>query len=74
MQVWADFLDLLRDKGEVVDFQTARQQIESSLAKSDKRLTKHNKHIMINALLNQGLTREDLKRFMIESESIPNSV
>jgi len=74
MQVWADFLDLLRDKGEVVDFQTARQQIESSLAKSDKRLTKHNKHIMINALLNQGLTREDLKRFMIESESIPNSM
>ncbi len=65
MQVWADFLDLLRDKGEVVDFQSARQQIESSLAKSEKRLTKHNKHIMINALLNNGLTKEDLRRFLI---------
>ena len=65
MQVWADFLDLLRDKGEVVDFQTARQQIESSLAKSDKRLTKHNKDIMINALLKSGLTKEDLRRFLV---------
>ncbi|AMT98171.1 MULTISPECIES: tyrosine-type recombinase/integrase [Psychrobacter] len=68
MQVWADFLDLLRDKGEVVDFQTARQQIESSLAKSENGLTKHRKNIMINALLDQGLTIEDLKRFIISED------
>ena len=68
MQVWADFLDLLRDKGEVVDFQTARQQIESSLAKSENGLTKHRKNIMINALLDQGLTTEDLKRFIISED------
>lgn len=31
MQVWADFLDLLRDKGEVPNLQEARQQIEKSI-------------------------------------------
>lgn len=31
MQVWADFLDLLRDTGEVPNLQEARQQIEKSL-------------------------------------------
>ena len=31
MQVWADFLDLMRDTGEVPNFQQARQQIEKSL-------------------------------------------
>lgn len=31
MQVWADFLDLLRDTGEVPNFQQARQMLENNL-------------------------------------------
>ena len=33
MQVWADFLDLLRDTGKVPNLQQARRQIENSLDK-----------------------------------------
>ncbi|MEN8626393.1 tyrosine-type recombinase/integrase [Psychrobacter proteolyticus] len=68
MQVWADFLDLLRNTGEVVDFQTARQKIEESLAKSEEKSKTHNKSIMINALLKSGLTKEDLRRFLISED------
>ncbi|WP_372886271.1 tyrosine-type recombinase/integrase [Psychrobacter sp.] len=65
MQVWADFLDLLRDKGEVVDFQTARQQIEQSLAsKQPDSLQNADKQTLIKALLNQGLTVDDLQGYI----------
>lgn len=62
MQVWADFLDLLRDKGEVVDFQTARQQIENSLdSKKSSTLEGANKKDLIEALISKGLTIDELK-------------
>ena len=65
MQVWADFLDLLRDKGEVIDFQTARQQIESSL-ESKQPVSLHNadKQTLIKALLDQGLTLDELQSYI----------
>ena len=62
MQVWADFLDLLRDKGEVVDFQIARQQIEMSLEnKHPSSLQNADKHALIKALLDRGLTVDELQ-------------
>ncbi|MFP3354779.1 hypothetical protein R0K04_25850, partial [Pseudoalteromonas sp. SIMBA_153] len=68
MQVWADFLDLLRDKGEVVDFQTARQQIEHSLeSKRPDSLQNADKQSLIKALLNQGLTVDDLQGYIVNS-------
>ena len=65
MQVWADFLDLLRDKGEVVDFQTARQQIESSLNnyQSDG-LEAIDKRDLIQALINKGMTKIELQKLL----------
>ncbi len=61
MQVWADFLDMLRDKGEVVDFQTARKQIESSLVdKHSSRLQAADTQEPINALISKGLTMDEL--------------
>ena len=52
MQVWADFLDLLRNKGEVVDFQTARQQIEESLIEqAQTSLSDIDSNVLIQALL-----------------------
>ncbi|MGP4972278.1 hypothetical protein ACTXIP_01350 [Psychrobacter alimentarius] len=65
MQVWADFLDLLRDKGEVVDFQTARQQIERSLErKRSESLQNADKKALIEALLTQGLTADELQGYI----------
>ena len=65
MQVWADFLDLLRDKGEVVDFQTARQQIERSLeSKRSESLQNADKQALINALLAQGITADELQDYI----------
>lgn len=65
MQVWADFLDLLRDKGEVIDFQTARQQIEQSLAsKQPDSLQNADKQTLIKTLLSQGLTVEELQGYI----------
>ncbi|MGE6342013.1 tyrosine-type recombinase/integrase [Psychrobacter sp. NPDC078929] len=65
MQVWADFLDLLRDKGEVVDFQTARQQIEKSLeSKQPEPLQHTDKHDLIKALLSQGITIDELQSYV----------
>ena len=62
MQVWADFLDLLRDKGEVVDFQTARQQIEKSLIEqAQTSLSDMDSKALIQALLDKGLTMNDIK-------------
>lgn len=62
MQVWADFLDLLRDKGEVVDFQTARQQIEKSLtSQQPDSLQNADKQALIEALLAQGVTANELR-------------
>ncbi|ERL56960.1 tyrosine-type recombinase/integrase [Psychrobacter aquaticus] len=62
MQVWADFLDLLRDKGEVVDFQTARQQIEQSLIENDqKSLLDIDSDTLIKALKSKGLSAEDIQ-------------
>ena len=68
MQVWADFLDLLRDKGKVVDFQTARQQIEKSLEyKHSDSLENADKQTLINALLKQGITADELKGYIENS-------
>ena len=68
MQVWADFLDLLRNKGEVVDFQTARQQIEQSLvSKQPDSLQNADKQTLIKALLSQGLTVEELQGYIHNS-------
>ena len=65
MQVWADFLDLLRDKGEVVDFQTARQQIEKSLTKQHQAsLSDIDSDALIQALINKGLRPEDIQKFL----------
>lgn len=65
MQVWADFLDLLRDKGEVVDFQTARQQIEQSLvSKQPDSLQNADKQALIEALLAQGVTANELRGYI----------
>ena len=65
MQVWADFLDLLRDKGEVVDFQTARKQIEKSMdTKKSNNLQDADKHELINALLRKGLSMDELRELM----------
>lgn len=61
MQVWADFLDLLRDKGEVVDFQTARRQIEESLNKQTQpSLSNIDSSDLIQALRDKGLSSEDI--------------
>ena len=67
MQVWADFLDLLRDKGEVVDFQTARRQIEKSLeSKQSDSLQNVDTHTLIKALLDQGITTDELQCYINE--------
>ena len=63
MQVWADFLDLLRDKGEVVDFQAARQQIEKSFTQPPKALLSNLENdALIKVLLDRGLSSEDIQR------------
>ena len=65
MQVWADFLDLLRDTGEVIDFQTAKQQIEQSLAsKQPNALRNADKQDLIKALLAQGMTADELQYYI----------
>ena len=65
MQVWADFLDLLRDTGEVVDFQTARLQIEQSLkSKQPNLLQNADKQDLIKALLAQGITADELQGYI----------
>ena len=65
MQVWADFLDLLRDTGEVVDFQTARLQIEQSLkSKQPNLLQNDDKQDLIKALLAQGITADELQGYI----------
>ena len=67
MQVWADFLDLLRDTGEVVDFQIARQQIEKSLeSKRPDSLQNADKQDLIKALLDQGITADELQIYINE--------
>lgn len=69
MQVWANFLDLLRDKGEVVDFQTARQQIEKSMmAQNQPSLSDLDNDALIKALQDRGLTSEDLQRLLISKD------
>ena len=65
MQVWADFLDLLRDKGKVVDFQTARQQIERSLGSYQADgLEAIDKQHLIQALINKGMTKVELQELL----------
>ncbi|MBH0065718.1 tyrosine-type recombinase/integrase [Psychrobacter sp. SZ93C1] len=65
MQVWADFLDLLRDKGEVVDFQTARKQIEQSLTENNKKsLLDIDSDTLIKALKSKGLSAEDIQSML----------
>ena len=62
MQVWADFLDLLRDTGEVVDFQNARQQIEKSLNEHKKAsLSDMDSDVLLQALINKGLSTEEIQ-------------
>ena len=65
MQPWADALELLGDTGEVVDFQTARQQIESSLNnyQSDG-LEAIDKRDLIQALINKGMTEIELQKLL----------
>ena len=65
MQVWADFLDLLRNTGEVVDFQTARQKIEKSLNnyQSDS-LEAIDKQDLMQALINKGITKTELRKLL----------
>jgi len=65
MQVWADFLDLFRDKGEVVDFQTARQEIEKSMeVEKPSSLQNADKQELIDALLRKGLSMDELRELM----------
>ena len=63
MQVWADFLDLLRDKGEVVDFQTARQQIEQSREQAANTASVDNNDMqeLIDMILYKGISLSKLK-------------
>jgi|GEM_PF-67581 len=66
MQVWADFLDLLRDKGEVVDFQTARQQIENSFIEpTTASLSDIDSDALIQALRDKGLRSEDIQLMLL---------
>ncbi len=72
MQVWADFLDLLRDKGEVVDFQTARQQIEKSMNQHKQvSLSDMDSEALIQALKDKGLNTEELK-FLLSNNQANN--
>ena len=65
MQVWADFLDMLRGTGEVVDFQTARLQIDQSLkSKQPNLLQNADKQDLIKALLDQGITADELQGYI----------
>ena len=65
MQVCADFLDLLRETGEIVDFQTARQQIKKSLTnQSQVSLLDIDSDTLIKALQDKGLTSEDIKSLL----------
>ncbi len=67
MQVWADFLDLLRVTGEVVDFQTARQQIEKSMDQLNKAsLSNMDSNALIQALKDKGLSIEDVRLLLSE--------
>ena len=66
MQVQADFLDLLRDKGEVVNFQTARLQIEKSLkSKQPNLLQNADTQDLIKALLDQ-IKADELQGYINE--------
>ncbi|WP_201589966.1 tyrosine-type recombinase/integrase [Psychrobacter sp. Pi2-51] len=68
MQVWADFLDILRDTGEVVDFQTARQQIEQSLTNQNQvpaSLSDVDSDTLIQALKSKGLDAEDIRSLLV---------
>lgn len=70
MQVWADFLDLLRDTGEVVDFQAARQKIEKSLIElAVASLSDMDTDTLIKALLAKKLSAEDIQRLVSASET-----
>ena len=65
MQIWADFLDLLKGKGKVVNFQTAWQQIEKSLAsKQPESLQNADKQTLIKASLSQWFTVEELQGYI----------
>ena len=67
MQVWADFLDLLRETGEVVDFQTARLQIEQSLNEHKKAsLSDMDSDALIQALIDKGLSIDDIHLMLIK--------
>ena len=65
MQPWADALELLGDTGEVVDFQTAWQQIESSLnSYQSDGLEAIDKRDLIQALINKGMTKIELQKLL----------
>lgn len=67
MQVWADFLDLLRDTGEVVDFQTARQRIEKSLnEQTQPSLSDMDSGDLIQALKDKGISSKDLQTLLFD--------
>lgn len=66
MQVWADFLDLLRDTGEVVDFQNARQQIERSREQAANTASVDNNDMqeLIDMILHKGISLKKLKNHL----------
>ena len=64
MQVWADFLDLLQDTGDVIDFQTARRQIEESLTHKQASLSDMESDALIQALIDKGLSYKDIQQLM----------
>jgi integrase len=65
MQVWADFLDLLRDTGKVIDFQTARRQIEKTLEiKREGSLETADTQTLIEALIRKGVNINDLQALL----------
>lgn len=68
MRLRASLLDLLRYTGKVVDFQTARKQIEESLeSKQADSLQNANTQTLIKALLKQGITADELQAYIENS-------
>lgn len=56
MQVWADFLDLLRDTGEVPNFQQARQMLENNLQDNTQIIQGIDTNKLLDELKRRGIT------------------
>lgn len=55
MQVWADFLDLLRDTGRVPNFQQARQTLENNLKQEQTSIVNMETQALIDELKRRGV-------------------